>query len=645
MKLIRFLFIALLLCPVANVLAEDAPAPKPDEAQIKRWVSDLGADDFETREKAQKALIATGAPALGPVTEAIKGGDAEVMERGKQILDELQWIMRPDIADMAAIVPADAIFLLQSPSIKGFAETARKQTALGKLYDSAEAEPVKKAVANFIIESTGMSEAAQKMADTWVDVYGGPFGFSMMMLKGGDDLTGAMFGINAADKAKAYDDYCGSLMGGGDAKIERERFRGINIDHPAGHNFEFCALVKNAILRGDNLEAAKYFVNAVADGQKDRLSTAPGYVQAFQKIEASPLISFFFNSESLLKSLYLAADDDAQALKGLGFETWKHGVVGLYVKDDLFLERLFCKIDGERKGLFKMLSFGAATGAQAALCPPDALAFATLPVSGKDLLDQIATTMAEMEGGTKEKFLGEFAWFEELAGAKVPDLAAGVDGEVALWVSKPAAAALAAPDLTLVLPMKDAASAQKMSDAFMKFVKNADPAENVFSSADYKGRSLRWVKKEYFRGYDICWCADGSRVLAGSSPEAVQRVINRIDNKSPGLDSAADYKRLQALLKPEERGGFVYLNSAETFGCWLYIVGLPALTNMLPEAKRGAMPKDGVAIFKNLPGTLLSVSGTTDGVQAVSHGGLPSSGVFALFSTIEVLMFLMLSAH
>jgi hypothetical protein len=645
MKMARVLFLALLALPMFTTLAADAPAPKPTEAQIVQWVKDLGADKFETREKAEKLLISAGAPALAPVTAAIKGGDAEVVLRGQRVLDELQWAVRPDITDFAALAPADAFVLLQAPSVKGLADIARKQTAAGKLYDSPEAAPIKKAVAGFVIENARMTDAAQNTVATWVDVYGGPFGFAVLSTVG-PDVNVTLLGVNAEDKIKAHAAFLERFpMGWGNAKIEQERYRGINISYPAPHTYDACALVKNVILRGSKPQAIRPLIDAVADEKKDRMSASPLYLQGLQKIGSAPLLSFFFNMKELKKQLLEKSNHDMQQFMAMGFDTLKYGMIGLHVKDDLFEERLFAKLDGERKGLAKLLSLANTTGAQAALCPPDALAFVTLPLKGREMFEQIIAMVLEESRMPREQFDAQMAPVEGLLGAKIPELLAGVDGEAALWVSRPAGEAIAPPDLTAVLSMKDAAAAAKLSDAVTKLIQNL-VKEDGRSAADYKGRKLQWLlRKNIGRDcpYDLCWCVDGARVLLGSSPEVVQRLLNRIDSKAPGLDSAADYKRLQALLKPDERGGMVYINTAETFG-WLHTFGVPALVQMLPEDKRGAfanLPKDGAAFFKSLPGMLLSLSGAPDGVQAVSYGGMPTIGLLVTsgFSTLFAVKF------
>jgi len=74
----------------ALALGEAYPeAPKATEEQAKRyraWIAELGHESIETREKATKELLRAGETALPFVREALKGSDAEVTTRARQLL-------------------------------------------------------------------------------------------------------------------------------------------------------------------------------------------------------------------------------------------------------------------------------------------------------------------------------------------------------------------------------------------------------------------------------------------------------------------------------------------------------------------------------------------------------------------------------
>lgn len=80
------------------------PAPTPGQEspeersrRIGRLIKDLGADDFETRDAATKALLAIGLPAKAALEEAAKDADAERATRAGEVLQEL---IRPTTSRM-----------------------------------------------------------------------------------------------------------------------------------------------------------------------------------------------------------------------------------------------------------------------------------------------------------------------------------------------------------------------------------------------------------------------------------------------------------------------------------------------------------------------------------------------------------------
>jgi membrane-associated protease RseP (regulator of RpoE activity) len=75
--------VAALLLTLGNppMAAEDTSA----EA-IGEWIGQLGAEQFEVREAASRALAAAGPAALGPLAEAARGGDLEVASRAVDVI-------------------------------------------------------------------------------------------------------------------------------------------------------------------------------------------------------------------------------------------------------------------------------------------------------------------------------------------------------------------------------------------------------------------------------------------------------------------------------------------------------------------------------------------------------------------------------
>ncbi len=71
----------------------DKPSPAkskaPSPAEIDRLIRQLGADDFNQREAASKALERIGVPAWAAVEIACKSTDAEVRRRAAELLEVL----------------------------------------------------------------------------------------------------------------------------------------------------------------------------------------------------------------------------------------------------------------------------------------------------------------------------------------------------------------------------------------------------------------------------------------------------------------------------------------------------------------------------------------------------------------------------
>jgi hypothetical protein len=78
--------IATLLIPALLLAPQDEETTKKIDALIR----DLGAEDFETREKASAELRKIGKPAVPALRKAAESEDAEVKMRAKAILEELE---------------------------------------------------------------------------------------------------------------------------------------------------------------------------------------------------------------------------------------------------------------------------------------------------------------------------------------------------------------------------------------------------------------------------------------------------------------------------------------------------------------------------------------------------------------------------
>jgi tetratricopeptide (TPR) repeat protein len=84
------------LFAVFLVTLTTAGAALPDANQIARWVRDLGADDFATRQQASAALWKAGAAAEPALEAALKSGDPETVRRAREVLGKFRSGIYPD---------------------------------------------------------------------------------------------------------------------------------------------------------------------------------------------------------------------------------------------------------------------------------------------------------------------------------------------------------------------------------------------------------------------------------------------------------------------------------------------------------------------------------------------------------------------
>lgn len=78
------------------------PAPA-DPAAIRKWIADLGSNEFKVRERAAKELAAIGPPAAGLLREALKAKpSAEARDRMEKLLGEVSKELRADVLDIPA---------------------------------------------------------------------------------------------------------------------------------------------------------------------------------------------------------------------------------------------------------------------------------------------------------------------------------------------------------------------------------------------------------------------------------------------------------------------------------------------------------------------------------------------------------------
>lgn len=87
---------ACLLLIVSVLGAEDQPKPEtpkaapPAKEQVEAWIKDLSSEEFQTRDTAEKKLVAAGETIIPVLKETIdKTEDAETRQRCERVINEL----------------------------------------------------------------------------------------------------------------------------------------------------------------------------------------------------------------------------------------------------------------------------------------------------------------------------------------------------------------------------------------------------------------------------------------------------------------------------------------------------------------------------------------------------------------------------
>jgi hypothetical protein len=634
-------------------LTGEAPAT-PE--QIAAWVKQLGADDFEAREKAEEALIKAGTAALPELKKAAQSIDLEIRTRSARVAEKIKWAVLPNVTDLATILPADNIFFIGAPSARELVTRIRKDTALGRLYDQPEMSSLRDALYEMSVAGAGLDDDGRKMVDQWFDRFGGPLGVAYIRYDPKQESyinreqIGFFVGINDPNPDAAMGAFCKyfPLRGNPVAQL----YRGVNCSFLQEEwRGEGLARLTNLIVRSNGKPSMFNIIDAVMDDKPPDLAGAEVYKEARAKISGEPLGMLFFNMQSMFGAIF-DRERDRAAATGLGFQAWKYAIVTLGVKDGLFLEQAYCKVEGERHGLAKLFSLEPVSGRLAALCPPDALLFASIPTDGAAIYEAIMTMVEQVDPRDAKQFKDQMVELDQKLNVKVMDsLVGGLKGEAAVWLLRPQGPDLTKmPETCMAIEAVDAAAATKAADTLAKLLPLVAGKEDFVGKAEYQGRTCYFMQpaeKQNPWEPDLfwSWCADGARVLIGQRQDVLQRMVLHATKDVKGLDARPDFQKLLAAIPQDERGGLAYANTSEVL-TWAYTVGLPALSAEAPEdlkAKLAQAPKDPKALFKDFPGTLLSVRGTPDGVRARAVGGAPATGwtmtvPFAFFYTMRVAM-------
>jgi predicted Zn-dependent protease len=127
------------------------------QAQVKKWIDELGDADFTTRENAHKNLWKAGSDAEEQLKVALKGDDAEIRKRSLELLEKFKWGIYHD----SPIAIIDLIQAYQSGTLQDKEKSISKLIEMGglgvksviKIINAEEQEEVRNSVLSYASKS------------------------------------------------------------------------------------------------------------------------------------------------------------------------------------------------------------------------------------------------------------------------------------------------------------------------------------------------------------------------------------------------------------------------------------------------------------------------------------------------------------
>ena len=127
------------------------------QAQVKKWIDELGDADFTTRENAHKNLWKAGSDAEEQLKVALKGDDAEIRKRSLELLEKFKWGIYHD----SPIAIIDLIQAYQSGNLQDKEKSIAKLIEMGglgvksviKIINAEEQEEVRNSVLSYASKS------------------------------------------------------------------------------------------------------------------------------------------------------------------------------------------------------------------------------------------------------------------------------------------------------------------------------------------------------------------------------------------------------------------------------------------------------------------------------------------------------------
>lgn len=643
------LLLVLACVPFCAVRAEE-PAT---EESMRLLVKDLGSDDFEKRQGAEKKLAAQGMKAEALLKATVETTtDAQVRATAARLLGKLKLAGLSSV-DYTSVFPAESVLFLQIRNISESIEKS-KGTAIGKLVLSPAMDPFRKK----LDEALNQKANEKKLFDTWFKRFNGQFGFAMWNFSPMPDQMRlvAMLQISDPNPQAVFDEFMAET-GLAQMAQKGENYRDVDIYQSPQGAGGMIALAGPHIIISVNRDSLKTAIDNLL--KPGGLAASPAYAKLKPSLGEKPEMLLGMDYKAYMKQLLAMMEimgqaDEAKAMEkmwsSMGSEI-QHMIMASASNGDRYEDRMVMTMTAEPKGMMAASLVPADAPApleDMAIVPANAVAAAVsylngkeLQVGTKDYIAALGEMMAAQRGklppdAQKEQpdFMAEIKAFETKIGVKMEEVFAGFKGTLGYYVVLAPNALLEAPDLGMFMTFADKDAATKFSDALRKALDNSGPVPiAAVREVEAGTRKLYQVDLNALGAalppnfpYAPVWVVENNRVFIASTVGALRKQLSYIDTKTPGLLTQVDFVKAMGVLKPEERRGqlaFVNMKTLMTLGA---TVGLPALAAIVPDdgvkQALAALPPP-AELFKDIPPLLGTSVGKGAMFESVMRGPIP----------------------
>jgi len=184
----------------STLRAEEKKALSEEQAkQAAQLIQDLGSENFETRNKAEKELPALGAGVVPLLKEAAANTkDMEVKTRAERVLQVLALEAETDPNQLAKYARTEAL-------AKRFAEAAKFYAKAAKLYQEQLAQAAEDTAKKELAEKAKKAGEREKRATALAQA-GDSGNGNVQVIRGGDGAVGVVRISVSSSSGKAVDD-------------------------------------------------------------------------------------------------------------------------------------------------------------------------------------------------------------------------------------------------------------------------------------------------------------------------------------------------------------------------------------------------------------------------------------------------------